>query len=114
MEELFQTIVEQNEKTLSVLERIAKNLEVLYDINLCASAIDEKLDVLTGINISATSIDRKLDVLDNIETIATAIDEKLYGLGDGLDDIKNCAFSIDTTAAEVIKAVEDVECAIRE
>jgi hypothetical protein len=82
MEELFQIIVEQNEKILSVLERI-----------------DEKLDVLAGIEISATSIDSKLD---EIKSKAASIENELTWH-------ENLS-----TAAQVIKAVEDVACAIRE
>ncbi len=109
MAELLQTIIEQNNKILTALDRIGDNLEGINIIQVTMLSIDSKLDDLL----------EKLDKLDDINDTIASVDNKF----DTMDEIKSSVLSIESelqwheelsAASQIIKSVESVSDAIRE
>jgi hypothetical protein len=94
MEELLRTIISQNERLLSVLDRLAEKLEVLDDIEDAIGALESSI---VGALPSGFGVD--------FERIASNLSEVV----DELQWTKDLS-----AVAQIIKAVENVEEAVRE
>jgi hypothetical protein len=66
LEELLQTIVEQNESILAVLERIADKLDVLDDIKYSMSSVEDELQWHKDLSTTA-------QIIKAVESVADAV-----------------------------------------